>query len=338
MAEGSTLEQWLDSQCDAQEGARALSATLAILADGVRRLSAMIRQGDLIERPAVNATLRSVLENQAARVFRASAEAAPVAHLASADDTDVVTLDDAAPLALAIDPLDASNGLDGNVPTGTIFSIYPKAADPLASFLRPGREQWAAGYAMYGGRTLLVLTLGRGTAVFTLDPATDTFILTDGALTTPEDASAFAINAANYRHWEPPVRAYIDDCVEGTDGPRDKEFKMRWVGSLVAETHRILTQGGIFLYPRDNRPEHERGTLRRVFGAMPIALITEQAGGGATDGDHRLLDTVPASLHARAPLVFGSRKKVERVKRYHDDPDFNIAGAPLFGVRGLFRG
>jgi len=338
MADRTTLEHWLEGQIAGHAGGRPLSDVVLDLAGAIRAISVMTRKGDLVERPTPDTALRDVLEDAANQIMRTAARSAPVAHFASEDLPDVLVLDEDAPLALAVDPLDAASGLDANVSTGTIFSIYPKGADPLASFLRPGREQYAAGFAMYGPRTLLVVTLGRGTAVFTLDPDTDAFVLTEPALRTPEEASAFAINAANYRHWEPPVRAYIDDCIEGAEGPRSKDFKMRWVASLVAETCRILIQGGIFLYPRDNRPGHENGTLRRVFDAVPIAFIAEQCGGAATNGSDRILDTVPDSLHARAALVFGSRNKVERVQRYHADPDFVSDQAPLFGVRGLFRG
>jgi len=339
MSHRQTLDEWLDGQVAGHDGGRPLADAIMGLADGARRISARLRQGDLVECPPGDTPgHHGALELSARTFLREGAKAASVAHFTSKGQGAVDVLDNTAPLALAVDPLDAAAGLNANVTTGTIFSIFPKASDPLASFLRPGREQLAAGYAMYGGRTQMVLTLGQGTAVFTLDPSTDRFLLTEAALRTPEDADAFAINAANYRFWEPPVRAYIDDCIEGADGPRDKDFKMRWVASLVAETNRILTEGGIFLYPRDNRPEHGRGTLRRVFAAVPIAFVAEQSGGAATDGAKRLLDTVSGDLDARAPLVFGSRKKVERVQRYHEDPDFVTSEAPLFGVRGLFRG
>jgi fructose-1,6-bisphosphatase I len=338
MADRTTLEDWLEGQIAGHEGGRPLSDLVIELSAAVRSVSAMTRKGELILNAGTGGTLRETLEDGANQVLRTAAQNAPVAHFASEDLDDVLVLDGDAPLALAVDPLDAASGLDANVSTGTIFSIYPKGADPMASFLRPGREQYAAGFAMYGPRTLLVLTLGRGTAVFTLDPDTAAFILTEPALRTPEDADAFAINAANYRHWEPPVRAYIDDCIEGAEGPRRKNFNMRWVASLVSETARILVQGGLFLYPRDDRPGHQEGTLRRVFDAVPIAFIAEQCGGAATNGNGRILDTVPDSLHARAPLVFGSRSKVERLQRYHEDPDFVSTEAPLFGVRGLFRG
>ncbi|MBB4285642.1 class 1 fructose-bisphosphatase [Roseospira goensis] len=338
MADRQTLTDWLTAQTEGRDGGASLAAALTVIADGCARISALLRGAPLATNGnGVNA-IHTVVEDGAAAILEEAARDAPIAYLASEDHPDVVVLDESAPLALAVDALDGASNIDANVSTGTIFSVFPRAGLPLASFLRPAREQLAAGYVMYGPYTVLVLTLGRGTAMFALDTDGVTFRLVDPELRTPEDAATYAINAANYRHWEPPVRAYIDDCVEGRAGPRDKDFKMRWVATLTAETHRILTQGGVFLYPRDARPGHERGTLHRVFDAVPIAFIAEQCGGGATDGANRILDSVPESLHARAPLVFGSRKKVARVQRYHEDPDFVCDQAPLFGVRGLFRG
>ncbi|MQX37282.1 class 1 fructose-bisphosphatase [Roseospira navarrensis] len=338
MSQRDTLQEWLDGQVVGLQAGQAVADAILALADGARRITALIRQGHLLERDPDEWSIQTVLEDGANTILREVAESAPVAHYASEDHGDVIVLDSDGPLALAVDPLDGASHLDANVVTGTIFSLYPKAADPVASFVRSGRDLLVAGYAMYGPRTVLVLTLGHGAAKFTLDPATDRFLLTQPTMKTPEDADKFAINAANYRHWEPPVRAYIDDCIEGRDGPRDKDFRMRWASSLVAEAHRILTLGGVFLYPRDSRPGRQKGTLRRVFDAVPIAMIAEQCGAAATDGARPILDAVPEGLHDRAPLVFGSRMKVERVQRYHQDPDFATDAAPLFGVRGLFRG
>jgi len=338
MANQKSLADWLARQTADMPQGEALAETIRSIADGAARLSAVIKRGPLIERPADQSSIRGIMEAQANAILLEAAKSAPVAYFASEDLEDIATLNETAPMAVAVEPLDGSSNIDANVSTGTIFSVYPRAADAEASFVRPGRDQVAAGYAMYGPHTMLVLTLGRGTAAFGLDTETREFLCVVPEVRTPEDASMFAINAANYRHWEPPVRAYIDDCVEGKSGPRDKDFKMRWVASLVAETHRILTQGGIFLYPRDARPGHEHGTLRQVFDANPIAMIAEQCGSVATTGASRILDVVPADLHSRSPLVFGSARKVERLRRYHEDPDFIGGEAPLFGVRGLFRG
>ena len=238
-------------------------------------------------------------------------------------------------LGLAIDPLDGSSNIDANVSIGTIFGIMPALDDADATFLRPGRDLLAAGYFIYGPQTALVATFGSGVQQFILDPETDAFRLVDSDKRMPNEASEFAINASNYRHWSKPIRAYIDDCIAGVDGPRAENFNMRWVASLVAETHRIMSRGGIFLYPSDKRPGYAQGRLRMVYECAPIAMLVEQAGGRATDGTHRILDLTPAGLHARTPFVFGNIDKVDRVTAYHDLPDQEVSA--LFGTRGLFR-
>ncbi|WP_269586001.1 class 1 fructose-bisphosphatase [Roseibium sp. Sym1] len=238
--------------------------------------------------------------------------------------------------ALAIDPLDGSSNIDANVSIGTIFSVFQATDDAEASFLRPASEQLAAGYFIYGPQTALILTFGEGVQHYVLDPIDRQFKLANDRLVIPATASEFAINASNYRHWSKPVRAYIDDCLAGAEGPRDKNFNMRWVASLVAETHRILNRGGIFLYPADSRAGYEKGRLRSVYECAPIAFLVEQAGGRATTGTDRLLDQAAETLHQRTPFVFGSVDKVDRVTAYHDLPDQEVSA--LFGTRGLFRG
>lgn len=267
--------------------------------------------------------------------FSAALTGAGVRFYASEEQDDVVELDSSGSLALAIDPLDGSSNIDVNVSIGTIFSIFLANADAHSSFLRPASEQIAAGYIIYGPQTMLCVTFGRGALTFVLSPDTDRFELAAADLKLPERSSEFAINASNYRHWPRPVRAYIDDCLAGAEGPRGKNFNMRWIASLVAETHRILTRGGIFLYPGDEREGYARGRLRHVYECAPIAMLIEQAGGLATDGIDRILDLTPDSLHARTPFVFGTPDKVERVRTYHDLPDAEVSA--LFGNRGLFR-
>ncbi|MDZ4134368.1 MAG: fructose-bisphosphatase class I, partial [Paracoccaceae bacterium] len=200
---------------------------------------------------------------------------------------------------------------------------------------RPGHDLLAAGYAIFGPQCCLVISFGAGVCKYVLDPQTQQFRLTADTLQIRPESSEFSINASNYRHWPGPIRAYIDDCVSGTDGPRERDFNMRWVASLVAETHRILTRGGIFLYPRDDRDGYGNGRLRLVYECAPIAFLVTQAGGGATDGCDAILDAVPGHLHARIPFVFGSAPKVARVAAYHDLPEKETSA--LFGKRGLFR-
>jgi len=222
---------------------------------------------------------------------------------------------------LVYDPLDGSSNIDVNISVGTIFSVLrcPEGvSDPEAEdFLQPGRTQVAAGYTVYGPSTLLVLTVGHGTHEFTLDRELGSFLLTERDLKIPEDTKEFAINMSNMRHWEPPMRCYIDELLAGKTGPRGKDFNMRWVASMVADVHRILTRGGIFIYPKDLRDPSMPGKLRLMYEANPMGFIVEQAGGAATTGLQRILDVQPEKLHQRVPVFLGSKNEVELVTRYH---------------------
>ncbi len=242
---------------------------------------------------------------------------------------------------LMFDPLDGSSNIDVNVSVGSIFSILraPEAGQDAVEgdFLRPGVEQVCAGYAIYGPSTMLVLTVGDGVHGFTLDAQLGEFMLTHPRIRIPERTQEFAINASNSRFWEPAVKRYVDECLRGGDGPRGKDFNMRWIASLVAEAHRILMRGGVFMYPRDLKDPSKPGRLRLLYEANPISFIIEQAGGSASTGRERILDVMPTSLHQRIGFVFGSSEEVERIQRYHhEDTDFDY-DAPLFGMRGLFR-
>jgi fructose-1,6-bisphosphatase I len=279
---------------------------------------------------------QKALDVEADLAFADAVTGCGVRWLASEEQDGVLEIDPNGSLALAIDPLDGSSNIDVNVSIGTIFSVFDAKANGEASFLRPAREQIAAGYFIYGPQTALILTFGAGVLHYVLDPIDLQFKLINDQLVIPENAREFAINASNYRHWSRPVRAYIDDCLAGDEGPRSKNFNMRWVASLVAETHRILSRGGIFLYPADSRPGYEKGRLRVVYECAPIAFLVEQAGGKATTGTDRVLDQTAQTLHQRTPFVFGSADKVDRVTAYHDLPDQEVSA--LFGTRGLFRG
>jgi len=242
---------------------------------------------------------------------------------------------------LAFDPLDGSSNIDVNSPVGSIFSVLAlppgETEADAGSFLQRGSRQVCAGYALYGPTTMIVLSLGRGTHGFTLDREIGEFILTHPALRVPERASEFAINSSNARHWEPAVKRYVDECLAGDSGPRGKEFNMRWVAALVAEAHRILMRGGIFLYPRDEREDGHRGKLRMLYEASPIGFLIEQAGGRASTGYGPMLDLEPTNIHQRTGFIFGSRAEVERIEEYHRDHNERVYDAPLFGSRGLFR-
>ncbi|MFN4021378.1 MAG: class 1 fructose-bisphosphatase [Hydrogenophilus thermoluteolus] len=242
---------------------------------------------------------------------------------------------------LLFDPLDGSSNIDVNVSVGSIFSVLRapegKTEITIEDFLQPGTQQVAAGYAIYGPMTMLVLTVGRGVVGFTLDPDFGEFMLTHPNIRIPESTKEFAINTSNARFWEPPVKRYVDECLKGKTGPRGKDFNMRWVASLVAETHRILSRGGVFLYPRDNKEPKKPGRLRLLYECNPIGMIVEQAGGRASTGYGPVLEVQPTELHQRIGFVFGSREEVERIEQYHNDPDASPVDLPLFAERTLFR-
>ncbi|MEN7527191.1 MULTISPECIES: class 1 fructose-bisphosphatase [unclassified Cupriavidus] len=224
---------------------------------------------------------------------------------------------------LLFDPLDGSSNIDVNVSIGTIFSVLhmPKPGETVteADFMQPGTQQVAAGYAVYGPQTTLVLTVGNGVHMFTLDREAGSFVLTQSDVKIPEDTKEFAINMSNMRHWAPPVRKYIDECLAGEDGERGKNFNMRWIASMVADVHRILTRGGVFLYPWDKREPEKPGKLRLMYEANPMAFLVEQAGGAATNGHERILDVQPTKLHQRVSVILGSKNEVDRVTRYHQE-------------------
>jgi fructose-1,6-bisphosphatase I len=226
---------------------------------------------------------------------------------------------------LTFDPLDGSSNIDVNVSIGTIFSVLkcpeganlstPEAAQ--AAFLQPGTAQVAAGYAVYGPTTLLVLSVGDGVAVFTLDREQGQFVLTQEKVRIPEDTKEFAINMSNRRFWEAPVQRYVEEMTAGREGPLGKDYNMRWVASMVADVHRIMTRGGIFMYPLDEKVRSKGGKLRLMYEANPMAFLVEQAGGGATTGRQRILDIAPDGLHQRVPVILGSKNEVDRVTAYH---------------------
>jgi len=221
---------------------------------------------------------------------------------------------------LLFDPLDGSSNIDVNVSIGTIFSVLRKPEGTTVTetdFLQAGSEQVAAGYCVYGPQTTLVLTVGHGVAMFTLDREQGSFVLTQEHVKVPEDTQEFAINMSNMRHWDAPTRRYIDECLQGSDGPRGKNFNMRWVASMVADVHRILTRGGVFMYPWDQREPNKPGKLRLMYEANPMSWLIEQAGGASTNGRQRILDIAPTQLHQRVSVVLGSKNEVERVTRYY---------------------
>jgi fructose-1,6-bisphosphatase I/sedoheptulose-1,7-bisphosphatase len=247
---------------------------------------------------------------------------------------------------LVFDPLDGSSNIDVNVSVGSIFSILRAPQEVIDSgrdiraedFFQPGATQAAAGYALYGPTTMLVLTVGNGVNGFTLDPSLGEFKLTHARIQVPEDTNEFAINSSNSRFWEAPIKRYVDECLAGKTGARCKDFNMRWIASMVAEAHRILMRGGVFMYPRDTKDPSKPGRLRLLYEANPIAMVMEQAGGRASTGREPMLAVQPTSLHQRIGLVFGSKNEVERIERYHAEPRaYQDEVSPLFRERSLFR-
>ena len=280
--------------------------------------------------------------------MRATEWGGQLAGMASEEMDDPYPIPDGYPRGnylLVFDPLDGSSNIDVNVSVGSIFSILRAPQDMIDSgrpltaedFLQPGTQQMAAGYALYGPATMLVLTVGAGVHGFTLDPAIGEFKLTHPNIQVPADTQEFAINASNSRFWESPVKRYVDECLAGKTGLRGKDFNMRWIASMVADAHRILMRGGVFMYPRDTKDPSKPGRLRLLYEANPIGMVMEQAGGRASTGREPVMGIQPTSLHQRIGLVFGSRNEVERIERYHSEPASYKDSNPLFAERSLFR-
>jgi fructose-1,6-bisphosphatase I len=342
-----TLDAYLDRAVALDTSLGAAARVLRAIAAAAVELSVLIGLGRLYgqlgaSRASINADgdVQKELDVLANEMFVGAFRQAPVAAVVSEEISAPLVLDSAGSLAVAIDPLDGSSNIDANVSIGTIFSVLPvfaKATAAEAYFLQPGRMQIAAGFVIYGPQTSIVFAFGSDqTQIFTLDRRAGRFHQAISAPVIERESAEYAINASNYRHWEAPVRAFIDDCEQGTEGPLKRDHNMRWTGSLVADTYRILLRGGIFLYPGDQRAGYNHGRLRLLYEANPIALIVERAAGVASDGVHPILDIVPSTIHARVPLVFGSAGPVGLVARYHSDPQFSER-APLFGKRGLMR-
>lgn len=339
----STLDAFLNSYALSGQGTRtAVADTVRALASAALKVRAIMSH---VGPGAADAILprgdddpRSALGARAGAVFLDAMRDAPVAHYLDADAGRQLALDDAAPLAVAIHPLDGISNIDINAALGTIFSLLPSVDGNVAdTFRQPGRRQLAAGFIVYGPQLGLVLTLGNGTHVFVFSASVGVFVRAWESCAIPPEAREYAINASNYRHWHAAVRLYIDDCLSGADGPRQCDFDMRWGASLVAHIYRILMRGGVYLDPSDTRKGWANGRLGLVHQANPIAMLIEQAGGRATDTVSDVLDLVPETPEQKTPLVCGSTSEVTRITRYHTEPSMIAERAPLFGNRGLFR-
>ena len=344
----TTLSKFVIEQTRAQHGE--LGALLIDVAAAVKTISALVAKGALagshgaLDSTNVQGEVQKkldVLTNEA--ILRHCEWGGQLAGMASEEMDAPYRIPDQYPRGrylLLFDPLDGSSNSDVNVSVGTIFSILRRStagdAEP-GDFLRPGSEQVVAGYAIYGPSTMIVLTLGAGTHAFTLDRESGNFILTHSGIRIPEDTREYAINTSNARFWEPPVQRYVSECKAGRSGVRGVDFNMRWIASMVAEVHRILMRGGVFLSPRDNKDPTRHGRLRLLYEANPIGFLVEQAGGRASTGAIPVLDVAPSELHQRIGVVFGSRNEVERIERYHREPTTRDMPAQLFTPRSLFR-
>jgi len=329
---GATLRDALHVPGHGDAEARAVAAVIEALGGAARDLAEVIATpvtgeslGAKLGSDNSDGDQQRKLDLVAEDICREALRGAGVGPYLSEETEGPLTLDPSGPLAVAIDPLDGSSNIDVNGVIGTIFSILPAPSlaktDPALAFTQPGRAQVAAGFFMYGPQTRLVLTLGAGVDVYALDRASGAFQLVESGMRIPAGGAEYAVNASNRRYWREPVRRYIDDCCLGVDGPRGANFNMRWNGSMVADAYRVLTRGGLFLYPADSRRGYEQGRLRLLYEASPVAFLIEQAGGAATDGLNVILDIPPSRPHARTPLIFGAADEVEILRHNHLVPN-----------------
>jgi fructose-1,6-bisphosphatase I len=345
MEERAALRSHLDRSASQTPHGAAVGAVIEAIAGAAIDLSNLIADGPLAgitgRADGINpdGDQQKDIDVAADEMMRRALRGAPVAAIVSEEVALPQILNPEAPLCVAIDPLDGSANLENNISVGTIFSIRPRGNDILSTFFEPGTAQCAAGFIVYGPQTTLVLALNASVDIFVLNRRTQQFLLIERGVRVASDTPEFAINASNRRHWHGPVRAYIDECLAGTNGDGGADFNMRWIGSLVAESLRILVRGGVFLYPADARPGYREGRLRLLYEAHPMALVMEWAGGAATTGRRRILELAAKSPHQRVPLIMGSVRGVRDVAAIHEgiEPMFDNSDAPLFARRGLFR-
>jgi fructose-1,6-bisphosphatase I len=322
----------------------ALAGLILRLSEAGKEIAALVARGPLAGGMSAvvgrheDGDVQKILDRRAHDIVFAAAKEAGVAAIASEEANEPLILDEAGAYVVATDPLDGSSNIETNNPLGTLFAVLPRGdLDPASALLQPGSRQAAAGFFLYGPQTMLVLTLGSGTGVYTLDPASGELVETISAVAIPRQAAEYAINGSNARHWSGPIRSYIADCLAGESGPRGKNFNTRWSGTAVADAYRILARGGVYLYPGDGRKGYDQGRLRLLYEANPLAFLVEQAGGRATDGTRRILDIEPDHIHQHIPLVFGSADEVETVRVYLETESLAGERSPLFAKRSLFR-
>lgn len=342
MSSSQQLDQHLASWSKGNAEREALGLLIGEIARAGTRLAHTIARYDLVEqrdtpeRRDFGDADQKPLVQAAHRIFEASMRTLPVSVLASSEREGLRRIDPEGRFAVVIDPLDGSSNIDTNLSIGSLFSILESDGDDFEGMV-PGARIKAAGFLFYGPQTRLLLSYGEGCHQFLLDPASEQFQRVGDALQIPPGRREFAINTSNYRFWDSSVRHFIDDCIAGEDGALGENFNMRWNASLVAEAYRILVRGGVFLYPGDSRPEYRDGRLRLLFEALPLAMLIEQAGGSASDGTQRILEARLSSLHARIPLIFGCRERVQEVIDYVSGNALDSGRFPLFTNRSLLR-
>lgn len=329
MSQTHTLETFLKSHLQ-NEHREALTLMITDIAESCKKIAIAIDSGALegnmgsLSSENVQGEVQKALDVISNEIFiESNLRSGYVAGMVSEEISDVIEVADKhkqrGRYLLIFDPLDGSSNVNVNISVGTIFSILKTANNKpeLADYLQPGVSQICAGYAMYGSSTMFVLTTGNGVNGFTLDAESGHFYLTHPDMQIPKDTEEFAINMSNYRFWQEPVQRYIDECLQGEEGDRGKDFNMRWVASMVAEVHRILIRGGVFMYPMDSKLRNQGGKIRLMYEANPLSFIVEQAGGAATTGTKRIMEIKPMGIHERVPVMLGSQKEVDRLVKYH---------------------
>jgi len=318
------LRTFLDHHCDDQALVAVIDGLMVACKDIAYRLHMASLAGVLgsAEQENVQGECQKKLDVISNDLIKYCLKGMPeVKGMASEEEADPVACNPDGEFLVLFDPLDGSSNIDVNVTVGTIFSVLKASANDDAThestYLQSGKQQVAAGYVLYGPSTLLVLTTGNGTHTFTLDPRVGEFFLQREHVKVPATTKEFAINMSNQRFWLPQMQNYVADLLAGEEGPLGKRYNMRWIASMVAEIHRILTRGGIFMYPYDSREPQKPGKLRLMYEGNPMSMLIEQAGGKASTAFEDIVAVEPTSIHQRVSVVMGSADEVETVIRYH---------------------
>jgi fructose-1,6-bisphosphatase I len=327
MSHGIGFTQHIQQLAEKNDGIPA--SLLVSVANACKLIAKQVEQGDLADiiGSAGSGNVQGETQQKLDIIsndilLNACGKESSLAGMASEEMETIYPANDAGKFLLLFDPLDGSSNIDVNVSIGTIFSILQKETTGPATesdFLQSGEKQVAAGYVVYGPQTTLVYTIGQGVHMFTLDHQSQEFLLTKENVRISPDTKEFAINMSNMRHWDTPIKRYVDECLAGVEGARKKDFNMRWIASMVADVHRILCRGGVFMYPWDKRDPSKPGKLRLMYEANPMSFLIEQAGGASISGKNRIMSLPSEKLHQRIPVMLGSKNEVELIQRYHQN-------------------